>query len=278
MVAVQPGKGSRVAEMDRMANDNWANLARIGMFIVGREVVPEAEWWAMAPPGVSIHAARVTAGSPWAPWNADRSAVSLPDDLVRGCRDFAAIGVDVAVLGHSSSSIVGGAGWDEAAIVALGEALGPKVRPTTNGADVRAALAHLGVRKPFLVMPAWMSDGVLAAAGRYLDAYGTPAAAVFRYRPPAPWDAMAPDALYPAGMATAQETDLLLEQVLDQCPADADGVILAGTGFRCVGIIAELEARLARPVVTANQASLWNALRLAGVTARREGYGMLLVG
>ena len=30
----------------------------IDLFIVGVEAVPEAEWWAMAPPGLSIHAAR----------------------------------------------------------------------------------------------------------------------------------------------------------------------------------------------------------------------------
>ena len=32
--------------------------ARIGMFIVSSEPVPEAEWWAMMPSGVSVHAAR----------------------------------------------------------------------------------------------------------------------------------------------------------------------------------------------------------------------------
>ena len=44
--------------------DNWGWKARIGMFIVGNEPVPEAEWWAMMPPGVSVHAARVTAPTP----------------------------------------------------------------------------------------------------------------------------------------------------------------------------------------------------------------------
>ena len=44
-----------------MRADNWGWRARIGLFIVGNEAVPEAEWWAMAPPGVSVHAARVTA-------------------------------------------------------------------------------------------------------------------------------------------------------------------------------------------------------------------------
>ena len=41
--------------------DNWGWQARIGMFIVSSEAVPEAEWWAMLPPNVSVHAARVTA-------------------------------------------------------------------------------------------------------------------------------------------------------------------------------------------------------------------------
>jgi maleate isomerase len=52
--------------------DNWGWQARIGMFIVGSEVVPEAEWWAMVPLNVSVHAARVTAR---APWRDDRSGV-----------------------------------------------------------------------------------------------------------------------------------------------------------------------------------------------------------
>ena len=68
-------------EIGRLGRDNWGWQARIGMFIVGNEAVPEAEMWAMAPPHVSIHAARVTASSPWAPWDTGRTTVSLADDL-----------------------------------------------------------------------------------------------------------------------------------------------------------------------------------------------------
>ena len=49
-------------------HDNWGWRARIGMFIVSSECVPEAEWWAMMPPGASVHAARVDAPAPWATW------------------------------------------------------------------------------------------------------------------------------------------------------------------------------------------------------------------
>ena len=65
-----------------MRADNWGWRARIGLFIVGNEAVPEAEWWAMAPPGVSVHAARVTAPTPWATWTHNRSAVALADDML----------------------------------------------------------------------------------------------------------------------------------------------------------------------------------------------------
>ena len=90
--------------------DNWGWRARIGMFIVGVEAVPEAEWWAMLPDGVSVHAARVTAQTPWARWHDERSGVELSDDLTRGAEQFATMRLSAVVIGHSSSSIVGGTG------------------------------------------------------------------------------------------------------------------------------------------------------------------------
>lgn len=261
-----------------MAADNWGDRARIGLFVVGREVVPEAEWWAMRPDGVSVHAARVTAASPWAPWNADRSDATLTPDLARGCRDFAAIAVDVAVLAHSSSSFVGGPGWDESAVAALAEHLPAGTTATTNGLDIRLALAALGVRRPFLIMPAWMSDGIIASAMAYLASFGLAVPGAWRYQPLDKWRGIAPDGLYPAGMATDQDTQSLFDQVVRECPPDADSILLAGTGLRCVSIIAALERVLGRPVVTANQASLWRALQVTGVEARRDGYGILLRG
>ena len=76
------------------------------MFIVGSEVVPEAEWWAMVPLNVSVHAARVTARAPWARWREDRSGVELEDDLLRGSRQFAPMCLSAVVVGHRSSSIL----------------------------------------------------------------------------------------------------------------------------------------------------------------------------
>jgi maleate isomerase len=79
-------------------------------------------------------------------------------------------------------------------------------------------------------------------------------------------------------MHIRQDSGLLFDQVVANCPASADGVLIVGTGLRCVGIIDELESRLSLPVVTANQASLWRCLGLAGVDAPVVGYGRLLAG
>ncbi len=259
-----------------MQRDNWGWKARIGMFIVGAEVVPEAECWAMAPPGVSLHAARVTARAPWARWRDDRSGVVLEDDVARGCRQFAAMRLAAVTIGHSSSSILGGKGWDDAVVRELSGLLGPATIATTNGRDCRAALAALGVRRPFLVLPPWFNDASVAAGVDYFAEHGLEPAGHLRFDPGRKWRDLPLADLYAHGANVEQEIEPLYAQIRAACPATADGVMIAGTGFRCVGIIEALETDLKRPVVSANQASVWNCLRLAGVHATVDGYGRLL--
>jgi len=269
-----------------MQDDNWGWRARIGMFIVGNEAVPEAEWWAMAPRGVSVHAARVTAKAPWAAWCENRVDVDLADDLLRGCRQFAAMRLSAVVLGHSSSSIVGGKGWDAATVsslsAALGidalgsKALGTNVVVSTNGLDTLAALRASGVKRPFLVLPPWFPDDTVRAADLYYTEHGVAPAACLRVDPGRKWRDLAPVDLVGHGLGFEQEVEPLQAQIRAACPADADGVLIAGTGFRCVAILETLEQDLKRPVISANQASLWHCLRLSGVRAPVDGYGALL--
>lgn len=57
---------------------------------------------------------------------------------------------------------------------------------------------------------------------------------------------------------------------------DAEGMIVSCTDFRTLGILPRLEEKLGKPVVSSNLATLWMALRAAGVTQRFEGFGRLL--
>jgi len=57
---------------------------------------------------------------------------------------------------------------------------------------------------------------------------------------------------------------------------NADAVLLSGTGLPTVGVLDLLEHDLGKPVISSNQASLWRALRLAGVREPVAGFGRLL--
>ncbi len=258
-----------------MADDNWGSAARFGLFIVGVEPVPEAEWWAMAPPGVSIHAARVTASTPWAAWRPGRGGVDLSLDLERGARQFAGMALDAVVVAHSSSSVAGGEGWDAAVAARLKEVLPEKTAVTTSGEDCAAALRACGVSRPFLVFPPWFGEATMEAGLAYFAARGFAPVAGTRHLPEERWRDVPRDQLYARGMHLHQRLDLLHDQIVAKCPEDADVVLLVGTGLRCVGLIEALEAAIGRPVVTANQASLWRCLGIAGVNRTVTGYGRL---
>jgi maleate isomerase len=60
-----------------------------------------------------------------------------------------------------------------------------------------------------------------------------------------------------------------------QVPTSAEAVLFNGNGFRAIGAIAALEEDLGRPVLTANQAAFWYALRHAGAHVAVNGYGRL---
>jgi len=259
-----------------VSRDNWGWRARLGLFIVSNEAVPEAEWWAMMPPDTSVHAARVTAKAPWATWqDSNRQEVTLADDVMRGAEQFAAMRLNAVVVGHSSSSILGGMGWDEAVVQALAKVLPAPVNVTTNGLDCVAALRASGIERPFLVFPPWFGESFLEPGEGYFTARGFSPSGSLRVDPGPKWRDVPPNQLYPQGMGFEQDVESLYEQIHTACPNNADGVLIAGTGFRCVGISQALEDALERPVITANQASLWHCLRLCGVGTEVAGYGNL---
>lgn len=247
------------------------------MFIVSCEAVPEAEWWAMLPAGVSVHAARIDASAPWATWRGDKhNEVILTDDLRRGAGQFANMRLDAVVVGHSSSSLIGGPGWDAAVVQELHEILPADLNVTTNGLDCLAALKASGMVRPFIVFPPWFNDRLIEEGAIYFASNGFTPADVLKADPGQRWQGVSPAELYPRGMGFEQDVEYLYNQIGVAISAAADGVLIAGTGFRSVGIIEALEAALGRPVVTANQASMWRCLRMAGVNDVMSGYGKLL--
>ena len=57
---------------------------------------------------------------------------------------------------------------------------------------------------------------------------------------------------------------------------EADGMVMSCTDFASLEAIPRLEQELGKPVLSSNTATLWQALRRAGVEARLSGFGQLL--
>jgi maleate isomerase/arylmalonate decarboxylase len=70
------------------------------------------------------------------------------------------------------------------------------------------------------------------------------------------------------------------DEVYQHCRAawisGADGMIISCTDFRTLDAVPRLERELGKPVVSSNLATLWVALRAAGVPERVHGFGRLL--
>ena len=56
----------------------------------------------------------------------------------------------------------------------------------------------------------------------------------------------------------------------------AGAIVLSCTDMRSVEIIGRLEEALGKPVITSNQAMMFQALQLAGIGEALPGYGRLL--
>jgi maleate cis-trans isomerase len=85
------------------------------------------------------------------------------------------------------------------------------------------------------------------------------------------------------GIITAAEVGTLPnETVLEFAAAadhpDAQAVLLPDTALHTIGLLDALDARVGKPVLTANQVSIWQGLRLAGADTPRAGLGALFAG
>jgi maleate isomerase len=59
---------------------------------------------------------------------------------------------------------------------------------------------------------------------------------------------------------------------------EAEAIFLSGTGMPTLEMLQVLEDDIGKPVISASSAMMWNALRIAGVSSPRSGYGRLLAG
>ena len=233
---------------------------RIGVIVSPPNTVVECEFAQMAPEGVSVHAARL--GRPEGAAGALSGDVVLQTnaDLPRAASSLAELRLDVVVFAHTAGSMLGGVQYDEELIAMMEEKVGcPAV--TTASAAV-AALKGAAVLRLALLTP--YPEEMTAKEADFLQ-QTVPSLEVVSQRSLGTATGLAIGDMSPqVAYREARNIDT----------SSADGLFLSGTNWRTIEVIAEMEADLGLPVFTANQVTMWAALRKLKVPAE-PGYGSL---
>jgi maleate isomerase len=232
---------------------------RLGVLVPSGNPTIEPELYRMAPRSLTIHFARLEtlAGDPGGAEGMEQRTLGYLDSLPSATRALAAVEPEAVVLAHTAVSYLSSFAGEPALRDRLRALAGP--RAFTAAGAIQAALHHLGTRRLALATP--YPESISAAGRAYWDAAGFKIVSHRRLDTPN---------IYTETEARAAD----LARAADG--ADADTVLISGTGLPTIGIVESLERDLDKPVVTSQTATLWHALRVLGIKEPVKGYGRLL--
>ena len=253
--------------MSKWMPDGTATRARIGVLTPHLDAVPESEFQALAPAGISIHSARVPlgmvgpAGEIIPHVDADIArAFAAPPAVDDAAALLSAVEPNAIIFAFTSSSYILGADEDTKLRDRL-EARAKNIPVIIQSAALVAALHALQAKRIALIHPPWFSDDLDALGVAYFQGQGIEVLEHGQAKLRDDYGDMTPDRIF--------------DWVTTHTPDNADAAVIGGGGFRATGAIAAIETRLDRPVLSANQAAFWLALRVSGIQDRLDGYGRI---
>lgn len=236
-------------------------IARLGVLVPFTNVNLEPDLALLAPPGVSIHVARMGG------YDAD----AIPDGAQMGGLGAAPLDPPLALLlgtqpdivlyGCTSATLAHGPAFD-AQLARTVEARASAKAITAAGSLVQA-LADLSLKRIAFASP-YVSSLNDQAIG-FLEQSG------FTIVSRADWPKM---------LSNAEQSAITPDEVIALAKradhGEAEAVVLSCTDMRSVEIVEELEMLLGKPVITSNQAMVYAALKILGLTPARFPCGRLL--
>jgi maleate isomerase len=212
----------------------------------------------MAPDGVSLHTSRV--------FFADLATFADPPGPENATKLLARLPLQVIIYAWTVGSyLLGTTGEQE---------LVRRVERHSNGIPVlmsapaaTAGFRALQAERIALIHAPFFTDDFDQKGAAYFQERGFEVVHVSHMMPPI-------EVPHPNTGSVASPAEIY-EWVRSHVPSSAEAVFIGGNALRSIGVIAALEEDLGRPVLTANQVSLWHALRTAGAEVRVEDYGQL---
>lgn len=237
--------------------------ARFGILVPFTNTNLEPDMALLRPDGVSMHFARLGGYDQDEIPDADQMHGLGAADLDEPLRLLQGVRPDVILYGCTSATLTHGPAFDRG--------LAERIKAESGAATVTAAgaLVHalralgadrIGFASPYVSTINDMAVAFLAKTGfetvarsevgEELDNYGQ--------------GEMDPTTVYELGLAADHRK--------------AEVIVLSCTDMRSVETIARLEATLRKPVISSNQAMVFQAMQLAGIKEPLTGYGQLLEG
>lgn len=237
----------------------YGQSARLGLIVPTTNTVNEAEWHRAAPPGVSVHTARMRLHLDT---TSERGRRALETELASTARTLADADVDVIAYGCTAGSMTlpldGIPGLIQAAVSTPGVATAPAIVH---------ALRALGARRIAVATP--YDDRLNAHEEEFLTACGLEVLRIAGIG----FGAGGRHEYRRIHLLQAAEVRALAMRVTG---ADMDALVLSCTDLPTLDVHEALEAELDRPVVSSNQATLWLALSRAGHAGTPPRWGRLM--
>lgn len=224
--------------------------------VVPYDMALDRELWRWVPDDVSLLLTR----TPYAPGDLTVDTVHHmgdPETAARSATDLLTVGPDCFAYACTSGSFISGRSGERAITDAISTTTGvPAV--TTSGALISAVtslrLGCVAVANPY-------ADDISQAFGSFLAEHGIEVAASH--------NGGFVRNIWQIGYRTTAD----LIRRADHSRAEA--IVVCCTNLATYGLIAELEHELDKPVITANQATIWAALRVLGRDAASAGQRLI---
>jgi len=236
---------------------------KIGILVPSVNTTMEMDFHRLAPEGVSVHTARINLESPKPSMSIEAFKgllEEMPDKAVRAAIDLAIARVDVIVYGCTAASFYEGVSIDRK--IADKITWETKIPAITTSTAMIEGLRELGIKNVSVACP--YPKEVYKKLIEFLEGNGFPVMRLESLEQLDVWEHArnAPFVLY-----------LLAKKAF---VSGADGVFISCTQLRAIDIVEQLEKDIGKPVVTANQASMWLALKTIGIKTPVNGFGTLL--
>ena len=230
---------------------------RIGIIYPGDGAL-DREYWDFTPAGVSLHFTRQPLLHD-GPVGLPVMAGLVDDESIESCSESLRVIHPAAVaFACTSASFIRGLDGEKSICRRIETAA--KTRATTTSGGILAGCRALGLGKVAVAAP--YVEEVSVKLGEFLEEGGVGVTQVRHMG-------------LVEGIAEVSVEEII-QVGLDTDTPEAEGLVISCTNLATLEAVPALESRLGKPVVSANQATVWHACVLAGVTwASSFGVGAL---